>query len=48
MDINNCVEKDENGNCKKCKINENGYYCLKMILAALKLILMIVLNLEIL
>ena len=48
MDINNWVEKDENGNWKKCKINENCYYCLKMILAALKLILMIVLNLEIL
>ena len=28
MDINNCEEKDEDGNCKKCKINENGYFCL--------------------
>ena len=28
MDINNCVEKDEKGNCIKCKINENVYYCL--------------------
>ena len=28
VNMNNCIEKSNDGTCKKCQINENGYYCL--------------------
>lgn len=32
----NCVEKNEEGNCIKCRNDENGYFCLNHIFGCIK------------